>query len=221
VPKLLVIDDDVELHEFIKAALRDFSLSFAECGKDGMRHAQRARPDLILLDLNMPEQNGIEVYGQLRRQTAFKDIPCVIMTAMGDSSGVLESAIIALGAVEFLQKPFTTSDLIETVQHALEGLPRAQKRSQIKKGIVRLDPVFRRVWVGSRLIGHLPPKRFHVLAALAQSEGPVERSKILKDVWGSENDPHTLDKTIQRLREDLGADGGRIVTTPGGYQLVG
>lgn len=221
--KILVIDDDLELHDYIQAALEKgpFELHFAENGREGLRHAQRVRPDLILLDLNMPGSNGVEVFSQLRGQEAFKHVPFVIMTAMGDSTGIVESAVMALGAVEFIQKPFATADLVETVDQALDLKPKASRRAQLRKGTIRLDPVFRRVWVGSKLIGHLPPKRFHVLAALAQEDGPVERTRILRDVWGGAEDPHTLDKTIQRLREDLGSDGNRIITTPGGYQLVG
>jgi len=219
--RVLVIDDDLELQDFIKAALHraPYELHFAGDGREGVRQAQRVRPGLILIDLNMPLQNGVEVFRQVRAQEAFKDIPCVMMTGLRDTAGVLQSAILALGAVEFLQKPFSPGDLMETLEHTLSR-PSRGASPEIRRGPVRLDPVFRRVWIRDRFLGHLPPRRFFVLAALAQSQGPVDRETILKEVWGSSmDDPHSLDKTIQRLREDLGQDSHLVMTTPGGYQF--
>jgi DNA-binding response OmpR family regulator len=143
------------------------------------------------------------------------------MTALADPGGLLETAAGGLGAVDFIQKPFTQDDLKEAITDALAAAaPTVLPTGHKEKGPVRLDARFRRVWVRGRAVGILPRRRFHLLWLLASREGPIPRQELLQSIWQDANDPNRLEKTIQRLREDLGRDGPRLILTlPGGYEL--
>lgn len=211
---LLVEDDDEDVllaREALKAAGLRARLSVARDGAEALRQLKGpadSRPDVLLLDLRLGKSNGVEVLRFLRGRQF--ELPVIIVSGMPDASGVIETAMLALGAVQFLHKPFSAGDLAETVREALSGKPSQRREDSLQKGCIRLDPVFRRVWVGGRLIGHLPPKRFEFLIELARSGGPVRKDDLLRKLWPDLDDPQILLKTIQRLREDLGRDADRI-----------
>jgi DNA-binding response OmpR family regulator len=139
---------------------------------------------------------------------------------MRDEAGLLESAMLALGAVEILHKPYEAADLADTIESALRARPHVP-RGEVRKGPIRLDPEFRRVWGRNRLIGHLPPRRFALLTALARAAGAIGREHLLRTIWDGCDDPQIVAKTIQRLRQDLGADAELILARPDGYELAG
>jgi DNA-binding response OmpR family regulator len=221
--KLLVLEDDQDLQALIQAQLEStgHDVTVAGSAREALEKVRESPPDLALLDLNLPDMNGFEVLRALRANAATQRTPCIIMTALADPGGLLETAAGGLGAVDFIQKPFSQEDLKETVADALEtAAPPELPTGNKEKGNVRLDARFRRVWVRGRAVGILPRRRFHLLWLLASREGPIPRQELLQSIWQDAEDPNRLEKTIQRLREDLGRDGPRLIQTlPGGYEL--
>jgi DNA-binding response OmpR family regulator len=223
--EILLIEDDPDDVLFAKEALRSVKfkahVTVASTAKEGLASATRRKgrePDVILLDLRLPGANGAELIRDLR--AAGVQAPCIIVTGMPDQARLLESAMLALGAVEILHKPYEASDLGDTIEAALRAKPHAP-RGEVRKGAIRLDPVFRRVWVRNRLIGHLPPRRFALLTALARAAGALAREHLLRTIWDGSDDPQIVAKTIQRLRQDLGPDAELILARPDGYELAG
>src|SRR5204862_108011 len=128
----------------------------------------------------------------------------------------------SLGVLEYIRKPIQMKELLSSVRRVLG--PRSSRTApnlQLRKGAVRIDPKFRTVWINDKLVATLPPKRFEVLFSILQHKGEVRWEAIVKNVWGPEGTKNDREKTVQRLREDLGAgESYRIKTTPNGYALT-
>lgn len=222
--RLLIIEDNGELMQLLSLTFfrEGIETYYAFNGKEGYDKILASRPDLVLLDLMMPVLNGIEVIKLVNQNTAVRDTPLVVMTAHGDKADMLEDSIRAQGVVEYIRKPFELGHLKSVVRRLLEQSPRrAPDPAEVRKGKVRLDPKLRTLWIDDRNAGTLSPTRAEVLRVLLESKGPVTREKLLKEVWDGEGSVAALEKTIQRLREDLGPEEAlRLQTTDDGYELV-
>lgn len=222
--RLLIVEDDGDLQQLLSLALtrEGYEVHYAFNGQEGFDRALAIQPDLLLLDLMLPVLNGVEVLRLMSTNTLLRDIPVIVMTAHGDKAEMLESSLRAQGARAYLRKPFDLAEMKSLVRRILAQYPRrALPSAQTAKGQVRLDKSFRTVWIGDKHVATLSPNRAAVLELLIEAKGSVRREKILQSVWGKDGRPASLDKTIQRLREDLGAEGMRIQTTADGYELIG
>ena len=222
--KLLIIEDDGDLQQILSVVFnRDgYDLHYAFNGKEGYDKMVAHQPDVVLLDLMLPVLNGIEVIKLVTTNTSLKDIPIIVMTAHGDKADMLEHSIKAQGVRAYLRKPFDHGELRSLVRRMLSQYPRAPMPSaQVAKGEVRLDVKFRTVSVSDRRVATLSPMKAKVLELLLQAKGAVKRETIMKAVWGDVGSVPALEKTIQRLREDLGAEGRRLQTTSEGYEIIG
>ncbi|MDE2142122.1 MAG: response regulator transcription factor [Elusimicrobia bacterium] len=223
--RILVVEDNGDLQEMLSVTLnRDgYEVYYAFNGKEGYDKILAVQPDLVLLDLMMPVLNGVEVIKLVTSNTLVRDIPIVVMTAHGDKADMLESSILAQGVREYVRKPFELSHLKSVVRRLLAQYPRrAVASSQVAKGQVRLDTKMRTLWIEDRRVATLSPTRAEVMRVLIKAEGAVGREKLLREVWDSESSVAALEKTIQRLREDLGpSEAGRLQTTAEGYELIG
>ncbi|MDP3542005.1 MAG: response regulator transcription factor [Elusimicrobiota bacterium] len=222
--KLLIIEDDGELQQVLSVVFQreGYELHYAFNGKEGYDKMIAVQPDIVLLDLMLPVLNGVEVLKLVVTNTSLKDIPIIVMTAHGDKADMLEHSIKAQGVRAYLRKPFELSEIRFLVRRMLTQYPRNPvTASQVAKGEVRLDVKFRTVWVSDRMVATLSPMKASVLQVLLESKGPVKREKILHAVWDDPKAVPALEKTIQRLREDLGAEGRRLQTTAEGYEIVG
>lgn len=223
--RLLIIEDSGDLQELLSMTFfKDgYEVYYAFNGKEGYDKILAVSPDLILLDLMMPVLNGVEVLKMVAANTLLRDIPIIVMTAHGDKPDMLEDTIMAQGVREYVRKPFELPRLKSAVRRLIEQYPRRPRPSaQVAKGAVRLDAKLRSVWVSDRLVATLPPMRSEVLRLLLEAPGAVTREKLLREVWGADGSVAALEKTIQRLREDLGPeDARRIQTTEAGYELIG
>lgn len=222
--KLLIIEDDGDLQQVLSVVFQreGYELHYAFNGKEGYDKMLAMQPDVVLLDLMLPILNGVEVLKLVATNTSLKDIPIIVMTAHGDKADMLEHSIKAQGVRAYLRKPFELSEIRSLVRRMLAQYPRNPvTASQVAKGEVRLDVKFRTVWVSDRMVTTLSPMKAQVLQVLLESKGPVKREKILHAVWGDSKSVPALEKTIQRLREDLGAEGRRLQTTAEGYEIVG
>lgn len=223
--KILIIEDDGDLQQMLSIALNQegYEVHYAFNGKEGYEKILALQPDVICLDLMMPVLNGIEVIKLVTTNTLVRDIPIIVMTAHGDKADMLEHSIKAQGVREYLRKPFEISQLKGIVRRMLSQYPRKPAPpSQVAKGEVRLDTKLRTVWISDKMVATLSPTKADVLRVLIEARGAVKREKLLQNVWGGEASSSALEKTIQRLREDLGpGNGQRIQTTPDGYELIG
>ena len=221
--KVLIIEDDGDLQQILSVVFnrQGYELHYAFNGKEGYDKMVALQPDVVLLDLMLPVLNGVEVIKLATTNTSLKDIPIIVMTAHGDKADMLEHSIKAQGVRAYMKKPFELGDIRSLVRRMLAQYPRNPvAAAQVAKGEVRLDVKFRTVWVSDRRVATLSPMKAKVLELLLQAKGAVKRETLLK-VWGDSSSVPALEKTIQRLREDLGAEGRRLQTTPEGYEIVG
>lgn len=222
--KLLIIEDDGDLQQVLSVVFNreGYELHYAFNGKEGYDKMLAVQPDVVLLDLMLPVLNGVEVLKLVTTNTSLKDIPIIVMTAHGDKADMLEHSIKAQGVRAYLKKPFELGDIRSLVRRMLTQYPRNPvTASEVAKGEVRLDLKFRTVWVKDRMVATLSPMKASVLQVLLETKGAVKREKLLQAVWGDKTSVTAMEKTIQRLREDLGAEGRRLQTTAEGYEIVG
>lgn len=119
--RILSIEDDVDLQQVVTYALakKGWDVVYAYDGKDGLDQARKFIPDLILLDMMLPGLNGIEVIKALKADEATRAIPVVVMTAYPSDAQFLKSAVLAMGAVEYLAKPVHIDELVSTIERLL------------------------------------------------------------------------------------------------------
>lgn len=224
-PRLLIVEDDGDLQQVLSFAFNreGFETHYAFNGQEGYNKILALQPDLVLLDLMLPILSGVDVIKKVTSNTSIRDIPIVVMTAHSDKADMLEQSIRAHGVREYVRKPFEIKALIGLVKRLIAQYPRTPAPpSEVAKGEVRLDTRFRTVWISGQTVATLAPTRADVLKMLIEAKGPVKRDKIIAAVWGAGDHVAALEKTVQRLREDLGPEGGkRIQTTEDGYELIG
>jgi two-component system, OmpR family, KDP operon response regulator KdpE len=221
---VLVVEDDLSVIRVLRAALRSrgYHVTSARTGKAALDASEQDPPAVILLDLGLPDIDGVELCRQLRARSA---VPIIVVTAEGSD----ERKVVALdeGADDYVTKPFSMPELMARLRVALRhreatGLV---DQSVLDVGGLRIDVGEHRVTVGERVID-LSPKEFAVLTLLARHAGKVLTHKtILAEVWG----PDAVDQT-QYLRVFAGTirkkladrpDRPRLVTEPGvGYRLL-
>jgi DNA-binding response OmpR family regulator len=221
-PRILSVEDDPDFQHLLSYALRNqgFEVHYAFTGKEGHEKALSLNPDLILLDMMLPGLNGVEVVKLLMKNKATRDIPVIVLTAYPADANFFESEIKALSPVEYLRKPVQMEELLKVIRRVLSTRKTKPPFAVWKRGVFRIMPEAKSVWIGGTLIASLPPKRFEVLFHLLQREGEVPWEELLRKIWGRDGIKNDLEKTVQRLRADLGAEGYRLSTTRGGYQLV-
>lgn len=220
-PRILSVEDDPDFQHLISYALRNqgYEVHYAFSGPEGCEKALSLNPDLILLDMMLPGFSGAEVVKRLMRNKATRDIPVVVLTAYPADASFFESEIKALGAVEYLRKPVQMEELLKLMRRLVSSRKTKPPFAVWKRGVFRIMPESKSVWIGGTMVANLAPKRFEVLFHLIQSADPVPWEELLSKIWGRDGTKNDLEKTVQRLREDLGAEGYRLSTTRGGYQL--
>ncbi len=125
VPRILSVEDDVDLQQVFAYVFKKkgWDVEYAYDGKDGLEKAKALKPELILLDMMLPGLNGIEVIEALKADENTRTIPVIVMTAYPSDESFLRSAVIAMGAVEYLAKPVRVDDLIKTIERLLPPAP--------------------------------------------------------------------------------------------------
>ena len=222
--RILSIEDDPELQHLVSYALRNqgWEVHYAFTGPEGHEKALELNPDLILLDMMLPALNGVEVAKLLKAKKSTRDIPIIVLTGYPTDANFMESGIKALGgAVEYLRKPVQLDELVRLIKRMLaRGGGKRKPAAVWEKGAFRLTPDSKGVFVDGRLVATLAPKRFEVLYHLLQASGEVAWEELVHKVWGRDGTKNDLEKTIQRLRHDLGAQAYRLSTTRRGYQIL-
>ena len=225
--KILVADDDAKIRDLVRRALAGagFSVVATDNGADALSLAQESKPDLVLLDAEMPGLDGHALTRVLKRGGRTGGIPVIIMSgAMVSDRDVL--AGFEGGADDYLLKPFSLAILVARVQAVLRryAAPANLDESIRKAGIV-LDPAGRTVTIGKRRVP-MTRKEFDLLATLLSKSGRfLSVPYLLETVWGYDpadyNDPGTVEVHVSHLRKKLGPKlGPRLVNVPGhGYKF--
>jgi len=221
--RILVVDDESHIVELVRLYLeRDgFRVESASDGARGLRLALELRPALIILDLMLPEVDGLEV---CRRVRADSDVPIVMLTAREEDVDKIVG--LELGADDYLTKPFNPRELLARVKAILrrtEGGSRSEGKA-LHVGDVTVDPARREVTVAGQPVA-LRAKEFDLLQAFAEHKGLVlTREQLLSRVWGYDfyGETRTVDVHVAHLRKRLaGSAGVHIETVTGvGYKLV-
>ena len=222
--KILVVDDEPDALELVRFNLKNagFDVVTAADGREAVKSARALLPDLILLDVMLPEIDGMEACKLLRRDPATTAIPIMMLTAK--ASEIDRVLGLELGADDYVTKPFSPRELVLRVKAILRrGQTAETKAEQYQFGELHLDIARHEVRVLNKPVD-LTATEFKLLTVLAQRRGRVQsRDKLLQDVWEYDNliDTRTVDTHVRRLREKLGPAARLIDTVRGvGYRLV-
>jgi two-component system KDP operon response regulator KdpE len=225
-PLVLVIEDDPQIRKFLRATLtaEDYRLQEAVTAEDGMNEAAARQPDLILLDLGLPDRDGLEV---IKRVREFSQAPILVLSARGQEGDKISA--LDLGADDYVAKPFAIGELMARVRAALRRSSTAG--GDASGGPMRFGNV--EVYLEKRVVTvegaevHLTPNEYRLLQVLLKHAGKVlTQRQLLNEVWG----PNQLEQAqylrvyVAQLRRKLEKDPARpkfLQTEPGvGYRLV-
>lgn len=223
---ILIIEDELPIRRFLRATLSSHGYRIAEAAtaSDGLRQAAALQPDIIMLDLGLPDRDGLDVAQQLR---SWSTTPMIVLSARGQESDKI--AALDAGADDYLTKPFGTGELLARIRVMLRRAAQATRTDSgdpvIRVGDLRIDLALRQVWRAEAEI-HLTPIQYNLLRALARNLGKVMTHKqLLREAWGTgyEEDSQYVRVYMSQLRHKLEADPARpryLVTEPGvGYRL--
>ena len=221
---VLVVDDETDVVDLIRYKLRGagFAVLEANDGLTALKTAREQRPDLIVLDLMLPEMTGEEVCRRLKADADTAGIPVLMLTAKGQPSERI--AGLEIGADDYLLKPFSPRELVLRVEAVLRRVRGAEKRGdQVKIDEFIIDRGTFEITLEGRKL-ELTTTEFKLLCLLLERRGRVQsRESLLTEVWGYTGtvDTRTVDTHIRRLREKLGPRSGRIETLRGeGYRFT-
>ncbi len=220
---ILVVDDEPAILRAVAMDLRahGFHVETAESGEAALERHAHSRPDLILLDLNLPDLDGAEVIRCVRQRAPTPVIVLSVRDAERDKVAALDA-----GADDYVTKPFGADELLARVRVALRRLagPQGSAEGVFASGPLRVDLQRREVTVSGERV-HLTPTEYDLLKTFVRYPDRVLTDRtLLQQVWGSEygSESHYLHVYVARLRRKLGPDAGRVIETePGvGYRFV-
>ncbi len=222
--KILVVDDEPEAVELVEFNLKQagYDVITAVDGDEALKKAKANLPALMVLDLMLPEIDGLEVCKLLRRDAATAKIPILMLTA---KAAEIDRVLgLELGADDYVTKPFSPRELVLRVKKLLErGKQKTEARESMRFGDLLIDvPKHLATWKGKAF--ELTATEFKLLTVLAQRSGRVQsRDALLRDVWEYDTliDTRTVDTHMRRLREKLGPAAKFLDTVRGvGYRFV-
>lgn len=223
-PHILVIDDEPQIRRFLRTTLtsHDYDITEAATAADGEKHLSNRPPELLILDLGLPDKDGLEVLKALR---SWNSLPVIVLSARGLEQVKVDA--LEAGADDYLTKPFGAAELLARIKVALRHARQhsAPPSDQFKTGSLLVDSEKRVVTVDHKEV-RLTPTEYKLLTALVQNAGKVvTHGQLLRAVWGKRSDEqgHYLRIYMQHLRQKLGDDALNprfIVTETGiGYRL--
>ena len=221
-PRILVVDDELSIRRFLHTVLssEEFSLHEAENGHAGLAAAAAFRPDVILLDLGLPDLDGIEVIKRIRE---WSQVPIIVLSVRDRENDKV--AALDAGADDYLTKPFGVGELLARIRAAMRRSLQEIPEPVFTSNDLQVDLGSRRVTVAGVDIS-LTPTEYDILRLLVTHAGKVlTHTHILKQIWGIAylEQPHVLRVNVSNLRRKLENDPSRpqhIITEPGvGYRL--
>lgn len=223
-PLIVVIEDEAPIRRFLRASLplHGYRMLEAATAAEGIRHLAEQRPDLVILDLGLPDMEGLDVVRQIRE---WSEVPIVVLSARERESDKITA--LDAGADDYLTKPFGIGELLARLRVALRHGARraAPEAATYEAGNWSVDLAARRVFVAGEEV-HLTPTEYRLLTVLIRHAGKVvTHRQLLRELWGDEHEDaqHTLRVHISQLRRKLEPDPARpqhLMTEPGvGYRL--
>ena len=223
IPQVLVVDDEPNIRELVQVALKfhGCSVTTAATGKEALRHAEADRPDLVVLDVMLPDMDGFEVCRRLR--AAGNEVPVIFLTARDTSSDTVTG--LALGGDDYVTKPFSVEALVARVRAVLRRASRTAQGDQrdgdseiLRAGDVELDEGR---WTVHRagFPVELSPTEFRLLAYLMRHQGRVlTRAQLLENVWGWDyaGESQIVETYVSYLRRKLDPLGPPLIYTQRG-----
>ena len=205
--KLLVIEDEVAILSFLRSSLETngWEVLEARTGRIGLELAASRKPDVILLDLGLPDQDGLDVLKAIRQWTS---VPVIIISARGQEYDKVRG--LNTGADDYLTKPFGIPELMARLRVAIRhSSSRPEDQPPVyEQGGLKVDLIARRVWLRKKDV-RLTPKQYEILAVLVRHAGRVVRQdQLMKEVWGEGQDvtPETLRIFVHQLRHKIEPD---------------
>jgi two-component system phosphate regulon response regulator PhoB len=223
--RILVVEDEPDIQEVLDYNLKrdGHEVTLTSTAKDGLRLARDRRPDLVLLDLMLPDGSGTELCKTLRQDSAMRGVRVMMLTAKGEEIDRVLG--FELGADDYIVKPFSVRELLLRVQSVLRraGSEETGGGEMLQFGMLRVDRAAHRVWVSGHEV-ELTALEFKLLLTLHDRRNRVQtRDALLSDVWKIDADvtTRTVDTHVKRLREKLGDAGIYIQTVRGvGYRFA-
>lgn len=220
-PRILVVDDERPIRRFLNASLSGkYTIIEAGNGEDAIHAVTTERPDLVVLDLGLPDMDGVEVTRRLREWT---QIPIIIVSVREQENDKI--AALDAGADDYLTKPFGAGELLARIRVALRRATQTESEPVFASGSLNVDLTLRTVTVNALAVT-LTPTEYDLLKMLIKHAGKVlTHHQLLRTIWGAayESDTHILQVNISNLRRKIEPDPTRpthIVTEPGvGYRL--
>ena len=225
-PAIVLIEDEAQIRRFLRVTLhaQSYRLFEAASGADGLVEVSSRQPDVVVVDLGLPDMDGLEVIRRLREWSA---VPIIVLSARGQERDKVTA--LDAGADDYVSKPFGASELLARVRVALRhtaGASHEADEAAFKVGDLQMDLLRRRVFLGTREI-HLTPIEYKLLTALVKHAGKVvTHQQLLREVWGPTHTEqgHYVRVYMAHLRHKLEAEPARpryLLTEPGvGYRLA-
>ena len=225
-PVVVLIEDEPQIRRFLRATLtgQGYRLFEATTGADGLVEVGSRQPDVVIVDLGLPDVDGIDVIRRLREWTA---VPIIVLSARGQERDKVTA--LDAGADDYVSKPFGASELLARIRVALRhtaGASHEADDAAFKVGELRMDLLHRQVFVGDREV-RLTPIEYKLLATLVRHAGKVvTHQQLLREVWGPTHtdQAHYVRVYMAHLRHKLEAEPARpqyLRTEPGvGYRLT-
>jgi two-component system KDP operon response regulator KdpE len=224
-PVVVVVEDEPQIRRFLRTVLpgQGYTLYEADTGRQGLVEAAVRKADVLILDLGLPDMDGVEVVKRLRE---WSQMPVIVLSARAQEEDKV--AALDAGADDYLTKPFGVSELLARLRVALRHATRGPEGSQVfESGPLKVDLGARRVEVAGHEV-HLTPIEYRLLSVLVRHPGKVlTHRQLLREVWGPSHieDAHYLRIYMAQLRRKLEEDAAQprfLLTEPGvGYRLAG
>ncbi len=201
---VLVVDDEEAIVEFLEMNLRREQIDVIKAynGRDALQSVKSGNPDLVLLDIGLPDIDGFEVCKTIRQ---FSEIPIIMVTARGEDEDKIVG--LGIGSDDYVVKPFNPKELVARVKRMLERARSVREKSSSSRRTFReldIDLLKRRVTVDGRVV-NLTPKEYDLLVFMASHQDRMfSREELLREVWGSDvYDARSVDVHVKYLREKL------------------
>lgn len=219
---IYIVEDDINIREIERYALKNsgYEVEEFECGADLFKRMEKVMPSLVLLDIMLPNEDGLDILTKIRSNKMTAGIPVIMVTAKTSELDKVKG--LDLGADDYITKPFGVMELISRVKALLRRTQGTQEESQVRHGEILLDNDKHAVYLGDTPC-ELTFKEFELLKYLMINKGIVlSRDKIMDQVWGFEyeGESRTVDMHIKTLRQKLGTSGSCIKTVRNvGYMI--
>ncbi|HFR4154988.1 response regulator transcription factor [Bacillus cereus] len=217
--RVLVVDDESDMRQLVGMYLDNFGYEWgeAENGKEALKKLETDHYDFVVLDIMMPEMDGLSVCKEIRKTS---DVPIIFLTAKGEEWNRVNG--LRMGADDYIVKPFSPGELVARMEAVLRRYTKQEQQEEIQFGPILINEKSRRIEVGGEPIS-LTVKEFDLLYFLCQHTGQVfSREQLLEKVWGYDyaGSTRTVDTHVKTMRLKLGESGNYIQTVWGvGYKF--